>query len=64
MKRFFLSALSFLSLSFAIAQEDRTKEVSPEAVSRSMTTGEFTATKKNYATPVKDQARTGTCWSF
>lgn len=64
MKRFFLSALSFLSFSFAIAQEDRTKEVSPEAVSRSMTNGEFTTTKKNYATPVKDQARTGTCWSF
>ena len=64
MKRFFLSTLSFLSMGIAIAQEDRTKEVSPEAVSRSMTTGEFTATKKNYATPVKDQARTGTCWSF
>ncbi len=64
MKHFFLAGTLLFSSLFLFGQEDKTQDVSPDAPSRSMAGGDFQVTKKNYATVVKDQARTGTCWSY
>jgi bleomycin hydrolase len=64
MKRVLLLWFYAVSTFVVHAQEDPSREASPQAVSRGTATGEFVTGKKNFATPVKDQARTGTCWSF
>lgn len=47
------------------AQPDQTQEVSPDASGvKAITGSDFEQAKKNPATKVKDQERTGTCWSF
>lgn len=66
MKKIFLFSMYFFSMILVKAQGDPSKEVSPEAVSRAgaAASGDFIIGKRNNATNVKDQARTGTCWSF
>ncbi len=66
MKKIFLFSVYFFSMILVKAQGDPSKEVSPEAVSRAgaAASGDFIIGKRNNATNVKDQARTGTCWSF
>ena len=62
-----LSALLFFALISAsvAAQPDQSQEVSPDASGvKAVASPELINAKKNPATNVKDQERTGTCWSF
>lgn len=65
--RLFISVFSFSLLFFqnSWAQPDQTQEVSPDASGvKAIAGNDFIEPKKNLATKVKDQERTGTCWSF
>ncbi len=64
MKRILLLAAILLT-SHVFAQPDPSQEISPDASGVKAVSGnEFLEGKKNSATKVKDQERTGTCWSF
>ena len=60
---FFLATFFFNS---ANAQDDPSKELSPTALNaqKRENDGMLSNIKRNPATPVKDQSKTGTCWSF
>lgn len=58
MKKVFLFLVSVSTAGFAFAQADALSTTNPPAKIN------FTVLKKNPATAVKNQAATGTCWSF
>ena len=58
MKKFLLFLITALSGGFLFAQSDAVSATTPAAKTN------FTVIKKNAATAVKNQAATGTCWSF
>lgn len=60
MKQFFLLLTATCFVRFSFAQTDEAVATSKAAAAQL----NFTVTKKNMATPVKNQAATGTCWSF
>ena len=65
MKRIFLSVISVTTILFSFAQVDHSQEVSPDASGiKAITGADFIQGKKNSTTKIKDQERTGTCWSF
>ena len=65
MKRLFLSVISVTTILFSFAQNDRLQEVSPDPTGVKAISGtDFIQGKKNSTTKIKDQERTGTCWSF
>ena len=61
MKKFFALALGLMAVSGVMAidvdAKPKKQEQQPEGI-------QFTVVKENYVTPVKNQANSGTCWSY
>lgn len=65
MKQYVLILSGLLFFVTGSAQVNENEENAPDAPSKQgLATAGFSAVKKNTCTPVKDQSRTGTCWSF
>jgi bleomycin hydrolase len=65
MKKFFVLVAMTLAVYPLVAQPTGQSDVSPDPTGVQAASGiDFVNPKKNFTTGIKDQQRTGTCWSF
>ena len=64
MKKLFLFIVAAACFAISFAQTDQMISIKNTPNSKSRENGNFTVIKQNAATSVKNQAATGTCWSF